>query len=277
MKKCSKCGIEKPLTEFHKNKRKKDGHRSECKSCTKQYTAEYLARPEIKERRKQQTAEYRAQNKERRKQYNAEYRTRPEVKERNAEYYAQNKERRKQQAAEYQARPEIKERRKQQQAEYYARPEIKERRKQRAAEWYAQNKERIKQQKAEYDARPEVKEKKAEYHAQKNTEQPACIYQIKNVLSNKIYIGETTRGELRWKSHLWGLRANRHSNYNLQQDFNEHGEEVLEWSIIKELPKDKDTLLLEEAREIERRIDRGEDLYNLMLTIEQIKMLKENA
>ena len=215
MKKCSKCGIEKPLTEFHKRKKSKDGHEYRCKTCKKQQ---------------------------------------------HAEYYAQNKERINQQKAEYDARPEVK---------------------QRKAEYRAQNKEKIKQRKAEYYARHEVKERikqqRAEYLAQKVNEQPACIYQIKNVINNKIYIGETIRGELRWKEHLKNLRGNRHSNYNLQQDFNEHGEEVLEWSIIKELPKDKDILLLEEARELERRIDRGEDLYNLILTIEQIKMLKENA
>ena len=34
--------------------------------------------------------------------------------------------------------------------------------------------------------------------------------------------------------------------------------------------------LLEEAREIQRRINNGEELYNLTLTIEQLKMLKEN-
>ena len=34
-------------------------------------------------------------------------------------------------------------------------------------------------------------------------------------------------------------------------------------------------LLLEEAREIQRRINNGEELYNLMLTIEQLKMLNE--
>ena len=219
MKKCRVCGIEKPLTEFHKDKSYKDGRKTICKTCSKKQSAEYNARPEIKERIKQQKAEYRA---------------RPEIKERLAEWYA---------------RPENKERKKQQDAKRNAHPEIKEK----------------------------LKQQKAEYRAQKSAEQPACIYQIKNVLSNKIYIGETIRGELRWKEHLRSLRGNRHSNYNLQQDFNEHGEEVFEWSIIKELPKDKDILLLEEARELERRIDRGDDLYNLMLTIEQIKMLKENA
>lgn len=30
---CTKCGIEKPLTEFVKNKTKKNGYASECKEC----------------------------------------------------------------------------------------------------------------------------------------------------------------------------------------------------------------------------------------------------
>ena len=33
LKTCSRCGIEKPFSAFYKRKSKKDGHRSECKSC----------------------------------------------------------------------------------------------------------------------------------------------------------------------------------------------------------------------------------------------------
>jgi hypothetical protein len=33
MKKCSKCGIEKPLSEFNSDKRKKDGKYTSCKTC----------------------------------------------------------------------------------------------------------------------------------------------------------------------------------------------------------------------------------------------------
>jgi hypothetical protein len=33
-KKCSKCGAEKVLEEFYKNKRSTDGHRPDCKICT---------------------------------------------------------------------------------------------------------------------------------------------------------------------------------------------------------------------------------------------------
>jgi hypothetical protein len=37
MKKCIKCGIEKPLSEFPKRKNSKDGHRNSCKECRLTY------------------------------------------------------------------------------------------------------------------------------------------------------------------------------------------------------------------------------------------------
>ena len=48
MKKCSKCGIEKELSEYHKNKSLSDDHSSACKMCRKNDKKEYHARPEIK-------------------------------------------------------------------------------------------------------------------------------------------------------------------------------------------------------------------------------------
>ena len=39
-KKCNKCGEIKPLTEFSKDKLRKDGHRSQCKGCAKRYREE---------------------------------------------------------------------------------------------------------------------------------------------------------------------------------------------------------------------------------------------
>ena len=37
MKNCSKCGIEKDLTDFSKNKKKKDGYSFWCKECHEEY------------------------------------------------------------------------------------------------------------------------------------------------------------------------------------------------------------------------------------------------
>ena len=143
------------------------------------------------------------------------------------------------------------------------RAEYRQNNKEKIAEHYQNNKERL----LKYAA---------EYRQNKKAEQPACVYQIENSVNNKIYIGETTVGEIRWKQHLIDLRGNRHPNHKLQADFDKFGEEVFSWSIIKEYPKDKDTLLLEEIKTIDKLLKEGKELYNLSLTIDQLKLLMEN-
>lgn len=51
MKKCSKCGILKPLDEFHKQKSSKSGRRSHCIACRKEYRD--IHPKEIKAKRKE--------------------------------------------------------------------------------------------------------------------------------------------------------------------------------------------------------------------------------
>ena len=238
MKVCSKCKVEKPLTEFYKNKSRKDGHRCACKSCSAKYRAKYNAKyyAENKEELAKYNAKYNAENKEELAKYRAKY---------NAKYYAENKEEKVKYGAKYRA-------------------ENKEEIAKRHAKYRAENKEEI----AGYDAK---------YRARRKAGQPNCVYQIKNLENNKVYIGETIRGELRWKRHLADLRRNRHPNKLLREDFDKYGEEVFEWSILKEFEdEDKDNLLLEEARSIQRFIIEGKELYNLALTIDQLKMLLEN-
>ena len=41
VKTCNKCQISKPLSEFSKNKLRKDGHNSNCKLCHKDYVAKH--------------------------------------------------------------------------------------------------------------------------------------------------------------------------------------------------------------------------------------------
>ena len=78
MKKCSSCNDEKTYHLFHKNSRSKDGLRSDCKSCRKEYTKRYneSRRDSINERQR-------------------EYNKRPEVRERHIDrcrkYYEKNR------------------------------------------------------------------------------------------------------------------------------------------------------------------------------------------
>ena len=46
---CKKCNIEKNVTEFHKNKRMKDGLHGHCKVCKKKYDSKYRKTDKIKQ------------------------------------------------------------------------------------------------------------------------------------------------------------------------------------------------------------------------------------
>ena len=72
---CSKCGKEKPLSEFHKYKRVKDGRKSECKQCIKARSRKYRTEhaDEIKARARRYRAEHRAEHAERRADYQLQY------------------------------------------------------------------------------------------------------------------------------------------------------------------------------------------------------------
>lgn len=127
---CNKCGRELPISEFSKNKSKKDGLQSHCKECGKHYYKQWYT--ENKEALAERKKQYYTENKEARKQYSKQYYTEhaDERKQYKKQWYTKNKE------------------------------AISEYRKQ----WYTENKERIKQY---YQ---ENKEAMAEYQKQWRTE-----------------------------------------------------------------------------------------------------------
>jgi len=223
-KKCTKCGIEKPLTAeyYYRNASRASGFQSCCKVCRKNsYDSD----------RSEYFADYYQKNKE----YFAEH---------DAKYYQENKE-----AINARNR------------KYHH--DNKEREAKRAKKYYKEHAE---------ERRAYAKK----WSEERKAKQPACVYQILNKVNGKFYIGETLYGELRFKRHLSRLRANHHVNPKLQADFDKFGEEAFEWSIIKEVDKDKETLLLEEIRTIDSFLTQGKELYNLSLTIEQLKLLQED-
>lgn len=80
-KKCSKCKMEKPLSEFQPDKSKKSGYKSQCKLCIKNnpnrinYMKEYREKYKVEnhERLQELHANYRERHREKLKQYSREY------------------------------------------------------------------------------------------------------------------------------------------------------------------------------------------------------------
>jgi len=67
MKKCSRCHVEKPLSEFNKHKNKKDGCQNQCKECRKIY------RQTNKKKLSDCHKKYRQENIEKYKEYGKKY------------------------------------------------------------------------------------------------------------------------------------------------------------------------------------------------------------
>lgn len=59
------------------------------------------------------------------------------------------------------------------------------------------------------------------------------IYMIKNIINNKIYIGESVNIFKRWEEHKDSLKNNKHHSIKLQNDYNIYGEDNFEYKILK--------------------------------------------
>ncbi len=60
------------------------------------------------------------------------------------------------------------------------------------------------------------------------------IYEIRNRINDKVYIGLCKDIEQRWPNHIAMLRSGKSHHTLLQQDFNEYGEFVYDFSVIDE-------------------------------------------
>ena len=65
------------------------------------------------------------------------------------------------------------------------------------------------------------------------------IYQIKNTITNEIYIGSAASSfTKRWSRHRKDLRFNQHSNTKLQNSYNKYGVNSFEYSILEVCSKE---------------------------------------
>lgn len=85
------------------------------------------------------------------------------------------------------------------------------------------------------------------------------IYIIKNIINNKVYVGESINILKRWEQHTNELKSNCHHSYKLQNDWNLYGENNFEFKIIKTFERE------------------GKDIYriNLIMIVYESMFMKE--
>lgn len=74
------------------------------------------------------------------------------------------------------------------------------------------------------------------------------IYKIKNLVTNKIYVGSSTNIKKRWRDHKWHLKEGIHHNSHLQSSYNKYGLNNFIFSI--EIECDVNELLNEEKKTV---------------------------
>lgn len=60
------------------------------------------------------------------------------------------------------------------------------------------------------------------------------IYQIRDIINNKSYIGLSINIEKRWLQHKSALNRNKHCNQKLQNAWNKYGAENFEWNVLEQ-------------------------------------------
>lgn len=94
-KRCTKCGIIKPLSKFHKRSKRRGGHKAECKACGREYDRKFRAihLERTKEDNRRCGKEWRANNKEKARESGRKWReaNKEKVKEYLRKWKASNK------------------------------------------------------------------------------------------------------------------------------------------------------------------------------------------
>jgi len=78
------------------------------------------------------------------------------------------------------------------------------------------------------------KELKKEY---KQMEPPMGVFQIRNLINNKVFIDSGVDMKAKWNRHKAELRFRNHRNKLLQEEWNEYGENNFIFEVLSELEK----------------------------------------
>ena len=89
------------------------------------------------------------------------------------------------------------------------------------------------------------------------------IYQIKNIINDKIYIGSSVDIKKRFREHKRGLKNNKHCCKHLQRAYVKYGVEAFEYTIIMTCPPIKNILLFFEQHYLDIYWDGCKNCYNI--------------
>ena len=84
------------------------------------------------------------------------------------------------------------------------------------------------------------------------------VYAITNAKNKKVYVGSSRDIANRWQTHKRQLTTNTHSNFELQRDWNQHGEGVFRFEVLE---RQTNNLSASEANWI-RKLDAYTNGYN---------------
>jgi group I intron endonuclease len=102
-----------------------------------------------------------------------------------------------------------------------------------------------------------------EFINEKKYENMFGIYEIRNVETECVYIGQTRQPfKKRFFYHRWQLRTNKHENPYLQSSYNKHGEDAFQFSVLK-VVTDPSMLDQYEMEEIAKAKETGK-CYNML-------------
>lgn len=191
-KTCSKCRIEQPISNFSRNRSKKDGLCNWCKECTKEMHREYYKKN--KEKVNAKNNKYRLEHQDKIKKLQADWyqRNLEKMREEHRRYSREHKEERRAYAKKYNSRPETKELKrryyqanKEHRREYSRRYREKNREhiRKRQREYYRANKNKVKKYHKKYrdTHREEIKERNINY---RNSHRPEINARAVNRLHN---------------------------------------------------------------------------------------------
>ena len=82
------------------------------------------------------------------------------------------------------------------------------------------------------------------------------VFQIKNIINSKIFIGSSLDLDAIWNRHKSQLQFRSHPNKELQKDWNEFGEENFTYAILAEIKQDEDKQI-----DYSKAVKELEDLY----------------